>query len=195
MNRIAALLLYAVIAAGIVGSDLWTKHLVFDMLGVHVVQSDGRAELAPAGQHQHDLIQGNLAFEAVLNFGAFNGMFRNIPWLLVAVSGIAVLVTALLVGVPPRAPPLLVVALALLAGGALGNLHDRLEYGAVRDFIKVYYHSWVWPNFNLADSAICVGVGLLLLREVIVAHRKRSAGEEPDAEEMEAAAHRESLRG
>lgn len=58
---------------------------------------------------------------------------------------------------------LLAVALALILGGAIGNLIDRLAYGYVIDFLDVYYQSWHWPAFNVADSAICIGVALLVL--------------------------------
>ncbi len=52
---------------------------------------------------------------------------------------------------------------ALVLGGAIGNLIDRLIWGYVIDFLDVYYQNWHWPAFNVADSAITVGVGLLLL--------------------------------
>lgn len=52
---------------------------------------------------------------------------------------------------------------ALVLGGAIGNLIDRLVWGYVIDFLDVYYGNWHWPAFNVADSAITVGVGLLLL--------------------------------
>ena len=55
------------------------------------------------------------------------------------------------------------VAAGLLAGGILGNLADRLRTGLVVDFVDVHRGAWTFPTFNLADSAICVGVGLLLL--------------------------------
>ncbi len=58
---------------------------------------------------------------------------------------------------------LLAVALALVLGGAIGNLIDRLAYGYVIDFLDVYYQSRHWPAFNIADSAISVGVFLMLL--------------------------------
>jgi signal peptidase II len=57
----------------------------------------------------------------------------------------------------------LAAALSLVLGGALGNLWDRLVIGAVVDFIDVYYGSWHWPAFNLADSAICVGAVMLVV--------------------------------
>ena len=53
--------------------------------------------------------------------------------------------------------------LSLVAGGAIGNLIDRIAYGHVVDFVDVYWRAWHWPAFNVADSAITVGVGLLLL--------------------------------
>jgi signal peptidase II len=53
--------------------------------------------------------------------------------------------------------------LALILGGAIGNLIDRSLYGHVIDFIDVYYSSWHWPAFNIADSAITLGAGLLIL--------------------------------
>lgn len=58
--------------------------------------------------------------------------------------------------------PGLAVALALILGGALGNLIDRLRFGAVLDFLDFYWAGWHWPAFNIADSAISVGVGLML---------------------------------
>ena len=57
---------------------------------------------------------------------------------------------------------LLAVALSLVLGGAIGNLIDRLAYGYVIDFLDVYYGNWHWPAFNIADSAITLGVILML---------------------------------
>lgn len=55
------------------------------------------------------------------------------------------------------------VGLSLVLGGAIGNLVDRVRLGEVIDFIDVHWHRYHWPAFNVADIAICVGVGLLLL--------------------------------
>ena len=57
----------------------------------------------------------------------------------------------------------LAVALALVLGGALGNVWDRVTLGYVVDFVDVYYGSWHWPAFNVADSAISVGAVMLLV--------------------------------
>ncbi|MGZ5075770.1 MAG: signal peptidase II [Methylobacter sp.] len=67
---------------------------------------------------------------------------------------------------------LLAVALALVLGGAVGNLIDRLAYGYVIDFLDVYYESWHWPAFNIADSAITLGVMLMLAESFGLGHPK-----------------------
>jgi len=66
-------------------------------------------------------------------------------------------------------------ALALILGGAIGNLVDRLAYGYVIDFLDVYYGDWHWPTFNIADSAIVVGAGLLIL-DAFLGQRKAASG-------------------
>lgn len=55
------------------------------------------------------------------------------------------------------------IALGLIFSGAVGNLIDRIRYGEVIDFLDVHWYQYHWPAFNVADSAICVGVGLLLI--------------------------------
>jgi len=57
-------------------------------------------------------------------------------------------------------------ALSLILGGALGNVLDRLMYGAVVDFIDLHYANWHWPAFNIADSAICIGAALIIWGEL-----------------------------
>jgi len=55
------------------------------------------------------------------------------------------------------------IGLALIFAGALGNVHDRLAYGSVVDFIEVHIFSYHWPDFNIADSSVVIGACLLLL--------------------------------
>jgi len=57
-------------------------------------------------------------------------------------------------------------ALALILGGALGNVIDRISLGYVVDFIQVYYQQWYWPAFNIADSAIFIGVAMIIIDSV-----------------------------
>lgn len=61
---------------------------------------------------------------------------------------------------------LLAIALSLILGGAIGNLIDRLAYGYVIDFLDVYYGTRHWPAFNIADSAITLGVALMLIESL-----------------------------
>ena len=61
---------------------------------------------------------------------------------------------------------LLCIALSLILGGALGNVLDRVMYGAVVDFIDLHYANWHWPAFNVADSAICIGAALIIWGEL-----------------------------
>ena len=68
-----------------------------------------------------------------------------------------------------RQPRIFHVALGFLAAGVSGNLYDRVfNDGSVRDFIDVYYHSFHWPTFNVADILLCVGAGLLLISTFII---------------------------
>ncbi|MFM6921858.1 MAG: signal peptidase II, partial [Polynucleobacter victoriensis] len=57
-------------------------------------------------------------------------------------------------------------ALSLVLSGAIGNVIDRIAYGAVVDFIDVYYGNWHWPAFNIADSAITIGGILVIFDEI-----------------------------
>jgi signal peptidase II len=63
----------------------------------------------------------------------------------------------------PRDKVWLAVALALVLGGALGNVWDRITLGYVIDFLDIYYQGWHWPAFNIADSAISVGAAMLII--------------------------------
>ena len=69
---------------------------------------------------------------------------------------------------------LLAIALSLVLGGAVGNLIDRLAYGYVIDFLDVYYGNWHWPAFNIADSAITLGVALMLLESFGIGKAKEA---------------------
>jgi signal peptidase II len=62
---------------------------------------------------------------------------------------------------------------SLVLGGAIGNLIDRVLYGQVIDFLLFYYDDWSWPAFNVADSAIVLGVGFLLFDAFFQKHEKR----------------------
>ena len=102
-----------------------------------------------------------LAWNRGVSFSMFSSDAAHAPYLL---AGFAVLVAALLGFLLSRVKtPLPAWGLGLVIGGALGNVIDRLRFGAVIDFLYFHYAGWGWPAFNVADSAITVGVGLLLI--------------------------------
>ena len=105
----------------------------------------------------------------VLNTGAAFSMFEGsaspilVRNLLVGFSIIAVIVVLVLIWKMGRSVTLTSLALALILGGAIGNLYDRIRYLHVVDFLEVHIVHYHWPDFNVADSAIVVGACLLLL--------------------------------
>ena len=68
--------------------------------------------------------------------------------------------------------PLLLWAISFIIGGALGNIVDRARFGAVIDFLDFHAYGWHWPAFNVADAAVCVGVGLILLDTLMGKNRE-----------------------
>ena len=115
------------------------------------------------------LIDHWLSLTLVMNPGLAFGLLGTVPpawrWLVAALSLVALLVLARVAlrvlptgGWPGR------LAIGLIFGGAVGNLIDRGRFGAVVDFVDVHWRGWHWPAFNVADSAITVGVALLALR-------------------------------
>lgn len=83
-------------------------------------------------------------------------------WFFSGVSAVAILVISYLLNKHQR-QTLFPLGLALVLGGAIGNLYDRLTLGYVVDFLHFHYKGLAWPAFNVADSAICIGVTLLLI--------------------------------
>jgi signal peptidase II len=100
-----------------------------------------------------------------LNTGVSFGMLGGeVGWKPFALSVLAlVIVVALLVWLKRQPEPLLALAVGLVAGGAIGNSIDRLRFGGVVDFLDFHLGDWHWYAFNVADSAIAVGVAVLVL--------------------------------
>ena len=131
--------------------DLWSKKVVFDWLGRE--QS-----------HSVSIIDGFLRFIIALNDGAAFSTFSGKAYLLTAISVVALIIVFgifLFSGTQYRS---IHIALGLFTGGICGNLYDRIfNDGLVRDFIDVYIGNKHWPTFNVADSLLCIGVGLLIV--------------------------------
>lgn len=124
------------------------------------------------------VVDGFWSWHYAENKGAAWSMFAKMPDglrlpLLIGVSGLAVF---FILGFVRKLEPgqnLLLVALSLVLGGALGNLLDRAYLGYVIDFIVWYRGTFVWPTFNVADAGISVGVGLIVLTSILDFFRAR----------------------
>jgi signal peptidase II len=112
-----------------------------------------------------------LTWNRGMSFGLFN---RESPWNTALFSVLAaVIVTGLLVWLWRTDSALVAAGIGLVAGGAVGNVIDRLRLGAVTDFLDFHWNDWHFATFNLADSGITVGVGLLLL-DALLNRREKS---------------------
>jgi signal peptidase II len=138
------------ISVVVVTLDLYTKHLIEDAFAYgEMLTFTSFFDLV----HYHN--EGS-AFGFLHDAG---GIQR---WFFAGVSTIAIIVITYLLH-KHRTEKLFCTGLALVLGGAIGNLYDRVTLGYVIDFLNFHYQHMYWPAFNVADSAICVGVGLLLL--------------------------------
>jgi signal peptidase II len=107
------------------------------------------------------------------NEGAAFSLFANtaspntVRWALICFSSLMALIILFLLVRLGDHFNLTTVALALIFAGALGNVHDRIAYGSVVDFIEVHIFSYHWPDFNIADSSVVTGACLLLLDSLL----------------------------
>jgi len=155
-------------AIAIFALDLWTKHLVFQRLDVDPSRYATISQFHESAPPRRIAVSGDwLRFVATLNPGMMWGKFDDHPGVLKVVRPLAVLVIFLLLGSIPAAQWSARLALGGILGGALGNIYDSFRYVGVRDFLEVNFNGVPvfnpFPAFNLADSAICVGVAVLAL--------------------------------
>lgn len=143
-----------VIAAAIIVLDRWSKLWV-----TQHIPHGGRIVLIPRVFYLSHVFNTGAAFSLFAE-SLSPLIVRNA---LIAFSCIAVLVVAGMIWRLGRTPSLTGVSLALILGGALGNLYDRIHLSYVVDFLAVNIWHYHWPDFNVADSAIVVGACLLLL--------------------------------
>jgi len=152
---------WLLVSVVIVVLDLWTKSIATQNLTLYrPVELTSWLNMTLAHNY-------GAAFSFLSDAGGWQ------RWLL---TGLATVVTGVLIIWLTRLPAsdkLTAAALALIIGGALGNVIDRTRHGYVVDFIDVYYRGWHWPAFNLADSAITCGVILLLLDGLFLSSSKK----------------------
>lgn len=115
-----------------------------------------------------EVIEGVFYLRLVANPGAAFSMFADFPspWRQISLGATSVLALWFVIHMlltEGREDGLLRFSLTLVLGGAIGNLIDRIRLGSVIDFLEVYLGSYPWPVFNIADSAISLGIALLVL--------------------------------
>jgi len=119
-------------------------------------------------------------FNFTLNYNtgaAFSFLGGQSGWQVYLLAAISLVVVAILIvwlGRIKRTDTLMAIGIALIIGGALGNFIDRVRLTYVVDFLDFHINNWHYPTFNIADSAICVGAALLVLR-ALLSSKKSSA--------------------
>ena len=147
-------------AMALVAATLVVDQLVKKLLLDYLMKVDGKMV---------SVIDGFFRLVVVMNSGVSFGLLggdRPLPaWLL---SGVAVAVCiGLFIWLRRTDRPLTGWGIGLVMGGAIGNVIDRARWGAVFDFADFHVRQWHWPAFNVADSAIVIGVGLMLIDSLI----------------------------
>jgi signal peptidase II len=149
-------------------SKFFVKNLWWLVLSVVVIVADQSTKLlallhlsSGAAKHVFPMFNFTLAFNkgAAFSFLSSAGGWQNVFFIALAVFVCAMLIVWLLQSSSKCQSG----ALSLIVGGAIGNVVDRLHYGHVVDFIDFHVGDWHWPVFNVADSAITIGVVLLLI--------------------------------
>ena len=160
------------ISAAVIIGDRITKALV----STHVFMGDAITVIPGFLRITHWLNEG-----AAFSLFADSGSPNAVRWGLIAFSALAVIAVLIaLIRLGSRISPV-TVSLALVLGGALGNLYDRVRYGSVVDFIEVHILGYHWPDFNVADSSIVVGACLLLLDSLLSGKSEASASHDEAA--------------
>lgn len=145
------------------------RYVIFSILMVFSVACDQGTKVwarSALATRSTSVIDGYFDFHLAQNHGAAFSMLRDVAagrWLL---TGIGFLMLGMLFVWLRRAiheNTLAVAALGLIAGGAIGNLIDRIAFGSVTDFIYWHTRTLSWPVFNIADVVLVVGVGLMLI--------------------------------
>lgn len=156
------LLFWSIAGAGI-AADLWTKS------AVHAWLKDLPGQVYPVFHY----LQAGLQLVLRENTGAAFSMAQGKTGMLAIVSMAAMVAVVGIFLFGRVRSRLLQAALALFLAGIVGNLHDRMfNPGGVRDFIDAYWGKYHWPAFNVADSMLCVGMGILILLQFLPVKKK-----------------------
>ncbi|MCX8042659.1 MAG: signal peptidase II [Desulfobacterota bacterium] len=152
------------IAALVLACDQYTKHLVC----MHIPLF-GKIEILPGVLDLVHIRNTGIAFGLLQNIGS---AYRTA--VMFGVGAVALVLLGVLTAHVTWTQKLQVVALSLIFGGAVGNLIDRIRFGEVVDFIDVHWRNlYHWPAFNVADSAISIGIAFVVIDELVLKKRKK----------------------
>jgi signal peptidase II len=166
-SKLDHLIFWPILVFGVT-ADLWSKSAVFAWL--------------KTPKDSYPVIDGLFTMVHAVNYGAAWSIATGQTVLLLSVSIIAMFVVIGIFIYGNIRHKLMEVALALFTAGIIGNLYDRaFNGGGVRDFLDFYVGDHHWPAFNIADSMLCVAVGLLIIFNI----KHSTDTEEPDKEEQE----------
>ena len=155
IHQITIFSLWLVLSVLIIIADLWTKSWASNNLTLYT------------SQEITNWLNFHLAHNRGAAFSFLHGADGWQRWFLSSVSAVVSVILIFWLWQTPQRCKRQALAISLVLGGAIGNLVDRLRLGYVVDFIDVHYQGWHWPAFNVADSAITVGVVLLILDGLI----------------------------
>ena len=161
-----------VIALVVMVLDQWTK--------ISVVQAFEYAHV----ESITSFFNLTLRYNHGVAFSIFDDAAGSQRWWLSALAIIVSIVLVVWIARLGKRWSLELVGLSLILGGAIGNVYDRVTLGYVVDFIEVHYNGYFWPAFNIADSAISVGAGMLIVDALFFA-KKREQEKEQEAHSAE----------
>jgi signal peptidase II len=154
-----------IVAVWIISVDQWTKSTIMERLPLH---------------QSIKVVEGFFSLTHVRNtggafgiFGGARGGLGSVLFLVVSLAAIGcIFILFIRLGDGDKHVAL---SYSLILSGAIGNLIDRVRYGEVVDFLDFYISSFHWPAFNIADSAICVGIGLMAFELLIHDPKKKKS--------------------
>ena len=149
--------LYVLLGLAVLGLDQLTKYWIMATMNLYEVQA---------------IIPGLFNLVYVTNKGAAFSMLASIDspirhYFFISINSLAAIGLTIAAYRMRNHQVFYLISFALIASGALGNLIDRIRFGAVIDFLDFYVGSYHWPAFNVADSSICVGVAILFVMNIL----------------------------
>lgn len=151
----------------LVAFDIYTKRLAFSKVD-NIIEKT-------SGIHTYIRINEYINIVKVINYGVSFGIFNKLQYgqiILSIATGLIISYVFYLMYKSKNNTDIFIYA-TIVAGG-LGNLYDRLVFGGVFDFLDFHLGKYHWPAFNIADSLICIGIGLIILKDFVIFIKRKT---------------------